>query len=156
MNHPNKSNHRTCCLNYIIKMGNEPIKQVKSQNVLFKLYHKEELIFIYRFVYHNFHFLTLALMLIQIIEVSFPVALALFFSVYEYQLMQYILLGCSMREWWNNQFMWLIICTSSWFVTLFDVAVKLLRLSEIGFFVTPKGLEELYSTALVIISTIIL
>ena len=38
--------------------------------------------------------------------------------------------------------MWLIVHTSSWFIALFDVVVKLLGLSMTIFVVTPKGLEE--------------
>lgn len=78
----------------------------------------------------------------KITEVSFVIGLALFLSMYGYQLVQYILLGCSVSEWWNNQLMWLIVCTSSWFIALFDVAAKLLGLSETVFVVTPKGSEE--------------
>ncbi|GLJ23957.1 hypothetical protein SUGI_0455480 [Cryptomeria japonica] len=78
----------------------------------------------------------------KISEVSFPIALVLFLSVYGYQLVQYILCGCSVREWWNNQIMWFIVCTSSWLLAVFDVAVKLLGLSDTVFVVTPKGSEE--------------
>ncbi|KAH9307453.1 hypothetical protein KI387_035364, partial [Taxus chinensis] len=78
----------------------------------------------------------------KVSEIFFPIAVALFVSVYGFQLLQYIRCGCSLREWWNNQRMWFIVCISSWLFALFDVVKKLVGLSETVFVVTPKGSDE--------------
>ncbi|XP_057847573.2 cellulose synthase-like protein H1 isoform X2 [Cryptomeria japonica] len=72
----------------------------------------------------------------------FSIAVGLFLSVYGRRLLEYVLNGCSAREWWNNQRMWLIVCISSWVFALFDVAMKMVGLSETVFVVTPKGSGE--------------
>ncbi|XP_059076304.1 cellulose synthase-like protein H2 [Cryptomeria japonica] len=66
----------------------------------------------------------------------------LFLSVYGRRLLEYVLNGCSAREWWNNQRMWLIVCISSWVFALFDVTMKMVGLSETVFVATPKGSGE--------------
>ncbi|KAH9307451.1 hypothetical protein KI387_035362, partial [Taxus chinensis] len=78
----------------------------------------------------------------KVSEIFFPIAVALFLSVYGFQLLQYIRCGCSLREWWNNQRMWFIVCISSWLFALFDVVMKLVGLSETVFVVTPKVSDE--------------
>eukprot|EP01018_Ginkgo_biloba_P019785 Gb_03769 [translate_table: standard] len=78
----------------------------------------------------------------KISEPAFGIAAALFVSVYGFRLLEYVHNDCSIREWWNNQRMWLIVSVSSWLYALFDVLLKLIGLCETVFVVTPKGSDE--------------
>lgn len=72
-------------------------------------------------------------------EPAFAIAVALFVSVYGFTLFEFLRIGGSIREWWNNQSMWLIQYLSPFLLGTFDVLMKLLRVSETVFVVTPKG-----------------
>eukprot|EP01018_Ginkgo_biloba_P019787 Gb_03770 [translate_table: standard] len=78
----------------------------------------------------------------KISEPAFGTAAALFVSVYGFKLLEYVHNDCSIREWWNNQRMWLIVSVSSWLYALFDVLLKLIGLCETVFVVTPKGSDK--------------
>ncbi|XP_057847609.2 cellulose synthase-like protein H1 [Cryptomeria japonica] len=73
---------------------------------------------------------------------AFTVAAGLFLSMYGNGLLEYLMCGCSVREWWNNQRMTLISRLSSHLFALFDVVMKSIGLSETVFVVTPKGCEN--------------
>jgi len=73
---------------------------------------------------------------------AFAIAVALFLSSYGFTLWEFLRFGCSIREWWNNQRMWLIQCLSPWIFATFDVLMKLIGVSETVFVVTPKGSED--------------
>lgn len=70
---------------------------------------------------------------------AFAIAVALFVSIYGFKLFEFLCVGGSIREWWNNQRMWLIQSLSPYLLATFDVLMKLLRVSETAFVVTPKG-----------------
>ncbi|XP_057828831.2 cellulose synthase-like protein H1 isoform X1 [Cryptomeria japonica] len=78
----------------------------------------------------------------KIEDPTFMVAAGLFLSMYGNDLFEYLMCGCSVREWWNNQRMALISRLSSHLFALFDIVMMLVGLSEIGFVVTPKGGEN--------------
>jgi len=69
----------------------------------------------------------------------FAIAFALFVSSYGFKLWEFLGVGGSTEEWWNNQKMWLIVCLSSWLFGAFEVLKKLTGVSETVFVVTPKG-----------------
>ncbi|XP_020524516.1 cellulose synthase-like protein H1 isoform X3 [Amborella trichopoda] len=68
--------------------------------------------------------------------VLIPISLFVLFNFFG--LMEYWRCNLSTREWWNNQRMARINCASGWLFGFFDVTLKLLGLSDIVFFVTPK------------------
>eukprot|EP00253_Pinus_taeda_P029721 PITA_29721 len=72
-------------------------------------------------------------------EPAFAIAVALFVSIYGFTLFEFLRIGGSIREWWNNQRMWLIQFLSPFLLATFDVLMKLLGVSETVFVVTPKG-----------------
>jgi cellulose synthase/poly-beta-1,6-N-acetylglucosamine synthase-like glycosyltransferase len=72
-------------------------------------------------------------------EPAFAIAVALFVSTYGFKLWEFLHIGSSIREWWNNQRMWLIHCLSPWIFAVFNVLTKLIGVSETVFVVTPKG-----------------
>ncbi|KAL4183620.1 hypothetical protein AMTRI_Chr11g99150 [Amborella trichopoda] len=69
-------------------------------------------------------------------DALFPISLFILFNLYS--IIEYWQIKLSLREWWNNQRMARINCTSAWLFGLFDVILKLLHLSETVFVVTPK------------------
>jgi hypothetical protein len=77
--------------------------------------------------------------ILQISKPAFAIAVALFVSIYGFKLWEFLRIGGSIREWWNNQRMWLIQCLSPFLFAVFDVLMKLIGVSETVFVVTPKG-----------------
>lgn len=75
----------------------------------------------------------------RISEPAFAIAVALFVSIYGFKLWEFLHIDSSIREWWNNQRMWLIHCLSAWIFAMFDVLMKLIGVSETVFVVTPKA-----------------
>ena len=78
-------------------------------------------------------------LILQISEPAFAIAVALFVSTYGFKLWEFLRIDGSIREWWNNQSMWLIQCLSAWIFAMFDVLMKLIGVSETVFVVTPKA-----------------
>jgi hypothetical protein len=83
-------------------------------------------------------------LILQISEPAFAIAVALFVSTYGFKLWEFLRIGSSIREWWNNQRMWLIQCLSPWIFAVFDVLMKLIGVSETVFVGTPKGSGDEY------------
>ncbi|KAK6918841.1 Pentatricopeptide repeat [Dillenia turbinata] len=66
------------------------------------------------------------------------IPLALFVLYYLHTLSEYIHLGLSMREWWNNERMNRIKSATSWLFATLGVALKILGLSDSIFEITKK------------------
>ncbi|XP_076937263.1 cellulose synthase-like protein E6 [Bidens hawaiensis] len=61
---------------------------------------------------------------------------------YIYSLYEFVFCGGSVRGWWNEQRMWLFKRTTSYLLAFSDTLLGLLGLSDLGFTVTPKVVDE--------------
>ena len=71
-----------------------------------------------------------------------PIALFVIYSVHT--LLEYLKIGLSIRNWWNNQRMSIIATTSAWFIGFLSVMLKLAGVSDPVFEITDK--EQLSSS----------
>eukprot|EP00253_Pinus_taeda_P034993 PITA_34993 len=63
-------------------------------------------------------------------------------SAYGYSLIEFLCIGGSFKSWWNEQRMWMIKGVSSYLFALIQVVCKMLGLSEVGFEVTSKVVDD--------------
>ncbi|XP_059661886.1 cellulose synthase-like protein H1 isoform X1 [Cornus florida] len=80
----------------------------------------------------NSHFLPK----VQESAILIPVSIFVIYNLYT--LSEYLQIGLSIREWWNNQRMWRVNAMSAWLFGMLSVILKLLGLSETVFEVTQK------------------
>eukprot|EP01018_Ginkgo_biloba_P031578 Gb_05207 [translate_table: standard] len=57
---------------------------------------------------------------------------------YEYDMVEFLCIGASVRSWWNEQRMWMLKRVTSYLVALMEVVVKLFGISDVGFEITNK------------------
>ncbi|MED6182631.1 hypothetical protein PIB30_030370 [Stylosanthes scabra] len=63
---------------------------------------------------------------------------ALFVIYYLYTIIEYVSIGLSLRQWWNNQRMSIITTMTAWFIGFLSAMVKLLGISDTVFEITRK------------------
>ncbi|XP_057729313.1 cellulose synthase-like protein B4 [Arachis stenosperma] len=66
------------------------------------------------------------------------IPVAVFVIYYLYSLIEYVTIGVSLREWWNNQRMTIITTSTAWFIGFLSAMVKLLGISDTVFEITQK------------------
>ncbi|XP_011047235.1 PREDICTED: cellulose synthase-like protein H1 [Populus euphratica] len=71
-------------------------------------------------------------------EPAIYIYMALFLSYVIYTLIEYLETGLSIRAWWNNQRMARINAMNAWLFGFISVILKVLRISDAVFEVTPK------------------
>ncbi|XP_031500597.1 cellulose synthase-like protein H1 isoform X3 [Nymphaea colorata] len=69
-------------------------------------------------------------------EFKLPAAVFIIFNIYT--LVEYLLCGLSLREWWNNQRMAKIVSSTAWLFGLLAVLLKVFGVSETVFELTRK------------------
>ncbi|KAF3780513.1 Cellulose synthase-like protein B3 [Nymphaea thermarum] len=69
-------------------------------------------------------------------EFKLPAAVFIIFNIYT--LVEYLLCGLSLREWWNNQRMAKIVSSTAWLFGLLAVLLKVFGISETVFELTRK------------------
>ncbi|XP_031500708.1 cellulose synthase-like protein H1 isoform X2 [Nymphaea colorata] len=74
----------------------------------------------------------------KITEPEFRLPSALFIILNLYVLVEYLLCGLSVREWWNNQRMARIVSSTAWLFSLLSVFLKVFGISETVFELTRK------------------
>ncbi|CAJ1956284.1 unnamed protein product [Sphenostylis stenocarpa] len=65
-----------------------------------------------------------------------PIALLVIYNVYT--LLEYLKIGLSVRNWWNNQRMSIIRTTTAWFIGFLSAMLKLSGISDTVFEITEK------------------
>ncbi|XP_020238399.1 cellulose synthase-like protein H1 isoform X2 [Cajanus cajan] len=65
-----------------------------------------------------------------------PIALIVIYNVHT--LLEYLKIGLSIRNWWNNQRMTMITTTTAWFIGFLNAMLKLSGLSDTVFDITEK------------------
>jgi hypothetical protein len=75
---------------------------------------------------------------LQICDPAFRLPAGIFVVFNLYILMEYLVCGLSVREWWNNQRMARINCATAWLFGLLAVFMKVLGISETVFELTRK------------------
>jgi cellulose synthase/poly-beta-1,6-N-acetylglucosamine synthase-like glycosyltransferase len=63
-------------------------------------------------------------------------------SAYGYSLIEFLWIGGSFKSWWNEQRMWMIKGVSAYPFALFQVACKMIGVSEVGFELTNKVVDS--------------
>ncbi|KAF3780514.1 Cellulose synthase-like protein H2 [Nymphaea thermarum] len=74
----------------------------------------------------------------KITDPEFKLAAAVFIIFNVYTLVEYLLCGLSLREWWNNQRMARIVSSTAWLFGLLAVLLKVFGISEMVFELTRK------------------